>query len=74
MHNGRRHGETKINLIQVCRWVRELSSDLIISSESMTRNKDNTQIMKWKPHPADFVKINVDGAFKMESRQGALEW
>jgi len=37
----------------------------------MRRNKDNTQIMKWKPHPAGFVKINVDGAFKMESRQGA---
>jgi hypothetical protein len=69
-HNGRRHGETKMNLIQTCRWARELSSDLIVSNESLT-GKDNTQIMKWKPSPAGFVKINVDATFKAESQQGA---
>ena len=60
-----------MNLIQACRWARELSSDLIVSGESLTGKKDNTQIMKWKPPPAGFVKINVDAAFKAESQQGA---
>jgi hypothetical protein len=45
-HNGRRHEETKMNLIQACRLARELSSDLIVSGESLTGKKDNTQIMK----------------------------
>jgi hypothetical protein len=60
-----------MNQIQTYRWARELSSDLIISGESLTGKKDNTQIMKWKPPPAGSVKINVDAAFKVESQQGA---
>jgi len=70
-HNERRHGETKMNLIQACRWVKELSSDLIVSSESMSEKKDNAQIMNWKLPPARFVKINVDTTFKAESQQVA---
>jgi hypothetical protein len=60
-----------MNLIQACKWARELSSDLIVSSESMSGKKDNVQIINWKPPPVGFVKINVDAAFKMESQQGA---
>ncbi|CAD6247955.1 unnamed protein product [Miscanthus lutarioriparius] len=60
-----------MNLIQACRWVKELSSDLIVSSESMSEKKDNAQIMNWKLPPARFVKINVDTTFKAESQQVA---
>jgi len=57
-----------MNLIQACRWAKEFSSDLIVSSESMSE-KDNAQIMNWKLPPARFVKINVDTTFKAESQQ-----
>jgi hypothetical protein len=71
MHNGRRHGEIKMSLLQACRWARETAADLIFSAHSFSGKKDKPQIMNWKPPPAGFVKANVDVAFNAEKQQGA---
>ncbi|KAJ1284890.1 hypothetical protein BS78_03G239900 [Paspalum vaginatum] len=70
-HDERRHGERNVNLLQACRWAKEISYDLIASGEYIS-GKDCPQVMKWNSPPASVVKVNVDAAFHEERQQGAI--
>ncbi|KAJ1255473.1 hypothetical protein BS78_K206600 [Paspalum vaginatum] len=71
-HNERCHGKENVNLLQACRWAKEIAYDLIASVEYISGKKDNPQVMKWNSPPPGVVKINVDAAFHDGRQQGAI--
>jgi hypothetical protein len=71
LRNKRYHGETTMSISQACRWAGEMASDMIQTSNSDAKEKEETRIMKWKRPPVDFVKVNVDASFNLDTQQGA---
>lgn len=71
-----------MNLLQACRWAKEIAYDLIASGEHISgkeffkkkhiSGKDNPQVMNWSSPPSGVVKVNVDAAFHEERQQGAV--
>lgn len=70
--NNCHHGEHVVNPRQPVIWARDTAFELCQVKQTSHTLAQTTALSVWTPPPRDWFKCNVDGAFYISDRQGAI--
>jgi ribonuclease HI len=70
--NDRKHGKSPIPMKLAIDWALDVCLQLTIDTDRHMQNQSPRVAEWWQKPGTEFVKINTDGAFQMESLSGAM--